>query len=119
MTAYGIPPHAHWQNEEFQRELKHVRAMLEALNWPEKVFTSPEEVAAWLRESGFRASRPVEAKTIRRWCRTRRFPWTFMRGAGVKFLTTNAHVLAWFFTLAKYKAPKRMKTPPAPLQVPL
>ena len=28
---FGIPPRAHWQAEEFQRELKRVKAMMAAL----------------------------------------------------------------------------------------
>lgn len=105
---YGIPPRAYWQNEEFQRELKAIRAQAEALGWPEKVFQSPAEVAAWLKAAGLRPAKPVDARLVRRWCKRRRFPFTYLRGQKVKFLTTNFHVLAWLFTFARehaYRAP--------------
>ena len=111
---FGIPPRAHWQAEEFQQELKRVKAMMAALGWPERVFMSPAEVAEWLREAGFREARPVSAKLVKHWCRTRRFPYTYLRGRKVKFLTTNVHVLAWLFSVARYRTPKVVK--PAPLQ---
>ena len=118
--AFGIPPRAHWQAEEFQRELKRTRAMMVALGWPERMLQSPSEVAEWLREAGFREARPVTAKLVKHWCRTRRFPYTYLRGRKVRFLTTNVHVLAWLFSVARYRAPKVAKSAPLrPLSVAL
>ena len=94
--------------------------MMAALGWPEKMLQSPAEVAAWLREAGFREARPVSAKLVKHWCRTRRFPYTYLRGRKVKFLTTNVHVLAWLFSVARYRVPKVAEPRPVQqLSVPL
>jgi O-methyltransferase involved in polyketide biosynthesis len=117
--VYGIPPRAHWQREEFQRELKATKHMMAKLGWPEKVFQSPAEVAAWLREAGLRPSRPVTAELVKFWCRTRRFPSTYLRSQKVKFLTTNVHVLAWLFSTAREPIPKTTVAPKSPMRCPL
>jgi hypothetical protein len=109
--TFAVPPNNACQREAFQKALTLERQILGnrivALN-------SPREVAEYLEEIGFRPARPITEDTIKRWMRERGFPYVYVFGRRSTFLTTSAHVFAWFRTVGK-PPPKKMSSQPVPL----
>lgn len=114
MRTYAIPPLGYSQLEAYREELQRVQKML-----GNRVigFTSPQQVADWLLEMGFRSGKPITAQRVKFWCQVRRFPHV-RRVLGEKWFTTSAHVMAWLWTLATYR-PLGVESPPSSLESPL